>query len=63
MPQEAADIRAHLEIDGKQIPIDVKYSSKYSLLVRFLNSNHFKNGEEFSKLVCQVNEDPFDVGP
>jgi extracellular factor (EF) 3-hydroxypalmitic acid methyl ester biosynthesis protein len=63
MPQEAADIRAHLEIDGKQIPIDVKYSSKYSLLVRFLNSNRFKNGEEFSKLVCHVNEDPFELGP
>jgi extracellular factor (EF) 3-hydroxypalmitic acid methyl ester biosynthesis protein len=63
MPQKAADIRAHLEIDGKQIPIDVKYSSKYSLLVRFLNSNRFKNGEEFSKLVCHVNEDPFEVGP
>jgi extracellular factor (EF) 3-hydroxypalmitic acid methyl ester biosynthesis protein len=63
MPQEAADIRAHLEIDGKQIPIDVKYSSKYSLLVRFLNSNRFKDGEEFSKLVCHVNEDPFELGP
>ena len=63
MPQEAADIRAHLEIDGKQIPIDVKYSSKYSLLVRFLNSNRFRDGEEFSKLVCQVNKDPFELGP
>ena len=63
MPQEAADIRAHLEVDGKQIPIDVKYSSKYSLLVRFLNRDRFKNGEEFSKLVCHVNEDPFELGP
>jgi extracellular factor (EF) 3-hydroxypalmitic acid methyl ester biosynthesis protein len=63
MPQEAADIRAHLEVDGKRIPIDVKYSSKYSLFVRFLNSDRYKNGEEFSKLVCHVNEDPFELGP
>jgi extracellular factor (EF) 3-hydroxypalmitic acid methyl ester biosynthesis protein len=45
------------------IPIYAKLASKYSLWVRFLNGNHFKDGEEFSHLVIPMNGDSAKLGP
>jgi extracellular factor (EF) 3-hydroxypalmitic acid methyl ester biosynthesis protein len=62
MNQNFVEIKANL-VEGKTtIPIDVKYTSKYSFLIRFLNSNSFKNEAEFSKLIIQMNGRSFELG-
>jgi extracellular factor (EF) 3-hydroxypalmitic acid methyl ester biosynthesis protein len=62
MYDEALEIRANLVEGNITIPIDAKYTSKYSLLVRFLNGQAFNDGTEFSKLIIQKNGDSFDLG-
>ena len=42
MISESTKIKAKLVAGDKKIPIDAKYTSKYSLLVRFLNGDSFK---------------------
>lgn len=63
MNQEALTIQAHLVNETEEVPVEVKYDSKYSLLVRFLNTNSFRDGAEFSQLVIQINKETFEVGP
>lgn len=63
MNQEALKIKAHLVKGKEKIPIDTKYSSKYSLLIRSLNVNPFIDGTEFSRLVIQINGEEFELGP
>jgi extracellular factor (EF) 3-hydroxypalmitic acid methyl ester biosynthesis protein len=62
------DIKS-IEIEGslfqkdKQIEVVIKYASKYSLMVRFKNSDHINNGIEFTKLSLQVNDSITELGP
>lgn len=62
MYQEPFEIKASLVDENREIPIDAKYSSKYSLLIRFLNGNSYNGGTEFSKLVIRLNGDSFELG-
>ena len=63
MHQEATELKSYLVAGSEKIPIDGKYTSKYSLLNRFLNGNSFNHGTEFSKLVIQNNGDDVELGP
>jgi extracellular factor (EF) 3-hydroxypalmitic acid methyl ester biosynthesis protein len=62
MYQDAMEIKASLVDGNRTIPIDAKYTSKYSLLIRFLNGNSFNDRAEFSKLVIRMNGDTFELG-
>lgn len=62
MYTDSAEIRADLVAGNRFIPIDVKYKSKYSLSVRFLNGDRFNNGTVFSKLVLRMNGDSLELG-
>ena len=62
MNQDFLKIKANLMEGKTAIPIDVKYSSKYSFLIRFLNSNSPKSGAEFSKMTVQMNGQRFELG-
>ena len=51
-------------ITGKyKIPVDIKYLSKYSVLIRFNNGKRFEDGYEFSKLYLRVNGEFIKLGP
>jgi extracellular factor (EF) 3-hydroxypalmitic acid methyl ester biosynthesis protein len=62
MVQEPFEIKASLVDENREIPIDAKYSTKYSLLIRFLNGTSYNGGTEFSKLVIRSNGDLFELG-
>ena len=62
MDQNLLEIKANL-VDGHiDIPIDAKYTSKYSLLIRFLNTNNFRDGKEFANLIVRRNGSSYDLG-
>ena len=62
MDPNLIEIKGNL-VDGQiDIPIDVKYTSKYSLLIRFLNTNNFRDGKEFSNLVLRRNGNSYNLG-
>jgi len=63
MEQATSTINANLGMGQETIPIDAKYASKYSLLIRFLNHKRFADGAEFSKLVIKNNGEEFELGP
>ena len=63
MLQEEIKLKAHLVTGDQQIPIDAKYGSKHSLLVRFLNGNGFHNESQFSKLIIHMNGEDVELGP
>jgi extracellular factor (EF) 3-hydroxypalmitic acid methyl ester biosynthesis protein len=48
-------LKASLALGEKEIPVDARYASKYSLLIRFNNGNSFTDGTEFSELTVKVN--------
>ena len=62
MHQAPLEIKADLIDGNRTIPIDAKFASKYSLLIRFLNGNGYDNGAEFSNLVIQRNGDSLELG-
>ena len=62
MHQDALEIKANLVDGARTIPVDAKFSSKYSLLIRFSNGDGYENGAEFTKLVIQMNGDSFELG-
>ena len=62
MDPNLIEIKGNL-VDGQiDIPIDAKYTSKYSLLIRFLNTNNFRDGKEFSNLVLRRNGNSYNLG-
>jgi extracellular factor (EF) 3-hydroxypalmitic acid methyl ester biosynthesis protein len=63
MLSESAKIKAQLVAGDKKIPIDAKYTSKYSLLVKFLNGDGFKDGSMFSKLLLDTQGGNVELGP
>ena len=63
MNQKASEIESHLIKGRKRIPIDVKYDSKHSLLIRSLNVTPLVDGTEFSRLVIHINGEEFELGP
>ena len=61
---QTSDLQASLITTGNEIiPVYTKQSSKYSMWVRFLNGHNFKDGEEFAKLIIQLNGSNADLGP
>ena len=62
MNQSPFQIKAALVDDDTSIPIDVQYTSKYSLLIRCLDDENFENGKEFSNLVLRKNGNSYDLG-
>jgi extracellular factor (EF) 3-hydroxypalmitic acid methyl ester biosynthesis protein len=63
MSEEKPLFEAQLITGKEKIAIDVKYSSKYSVLIRFNNGKRFKDGYEFSKLWLRVNGEFVKLGP
>lgn len=63
MHQEATGIRADLIAGEEKIPIDATCSSKYSLLVRYLTPNSYKDGADFSNLLIHIDGEEFELGP
>ena len=62
MNHDALEIKATL-VDGvRTLPVDAKFSSKYSLLIRFSNGDGYDNGAEFTKLIVQMNGDRIELG-
>ena len=61
--QESLEFQAHLLKHSEKIPIDAKYASKYSLLIRFPNRNGTAEGSEFSKIVFQSSGKTIEIGP
>ncbi|MBT8371477.1 MAG: class I SAM-dependent methyltransferase [Deltaproteobacteria bacterium] len=62
MDQNLLEIKANLVNGHIDIPIDAKYTSKYSLLIRFLNTNNFRDGKEFANLIVRRNGSSYDLG-
>ncbi len=63
MNHEASNIKAHLVKGKKKIPIDARYGSRHSLLVRLLDVNPFVDNTGFSGLVIEFNGGKFELGP
>jgi extracellular factor (EF) 3-hydroxypalmitic acid methyl ester biosynthesis protein len=55
MQQAPIELKASLAVGDKKIPVEARYASKYSLLIRFYNGNYFRDGTEFSELTIKVN--------
>jgi len=55
MQQAPIELKASLALGKKEIPVDARYASRYSLLIRFNNGNSFTDGTEFSELTVKVN--------
>ncbi|UCF91786.1 MAG: class I SAM-dependent methyltransferase [Desulfobacterales bacterium] len=62
MYPNASEVKANLVEGPTTIPIDVKFSSKYSLLIRSRNGNSFDPDTEFSKLVLEREGERIELG-
>ncbi len=62
MDREPIEIEVSLIMAGETIPALASYSSKYSLWVRFPDSQSFVDGQEFSKLIIDIKGEKIDVG-
>ncbi len=54
---------AHLVLEDERIPIECKCASRYSLRVRFLNGNSYKDNLKFSGFIYQCNGEEIELGP
>ena len=55
--------KAHLWLGNKKIPVEAKYASKFSFLVKFLNGYKGDQNADFKKIVFQKNDDTIEMGP
>ena len=62
METDVLQLRADLVVDNNKIPIEVRYNSQYSLLIRFFNGFHYKSGTEFDQLSLNMNGENIDLG-
>lgn len=62
MQKEKLLLNAELVLDNEKIAIEVRYNSKYSLLVRFKNDLSYKTGTVFDALKINVEEEAVDLG-
>lgn len=56
------EIEAQLTKDSETVNVQAKYSSKYSLWIRFPNGRTFRDGTEFNKLVLNIKGVSVDLG-
>jgi len=62
MLKEKSVINAELFIGAQSIPVEVRYKSRYSILVRFENGISFKTGSEFDKIILTLDEEKIELG-
>jgi extracellular factor (EF) 3-hydroxypalmitic acid methyl ester biosynthesis protein len=62
MDQNLLEIKADLMDGHTAIPIDVKDTSRYSLVIQFPDTNNFKSGKEFSNLIVRRNGSSYELG-
>ncbi len=61
--QNSLEFNAHLVQGKDKIPIQAKYASRFSLLVRFANGTKAEAGDSFEKLVFAIKEKKLSLGP
>ena len=61
MQKENLQIDAKLVIGIEQIPVELRYNSKYSILVRFVNGSSYSSGLEFDKLVLTIDSEEIEL--
>ena len=57
MQPEQSVINAELISGAQSIHVDVRYNSKYSILVRFKNGISYKTGSEFDKIILTIDDE------
>lgn len=57
MQKENLLINAELLQGSEKIPIEIRYNSKYSILVRFKNGSSYKTGSEFDKIEIALDQE------
>ncbi len=62
MEKEILKVNGSLVTGEKRIPVELRYNSKYSILVRFPEDTAFSNGFEFDSLELENDGDVFDLG-
>jgi len=63
MYEQSPPIDAQLVAGDQLIPVDTRLTSRYSLMVRFLNGNGFKDGAEFTDLLIRNQGKEIGLGP
>lgn len=63
MDPKSIEIKARLIIGQRDIPILARYSSKYSLWVKFKNGEIYDDGTRFSGLIIPIKDKQVDLGP
>jgi extracellular factor (EF) 3-hydroxypalmitic acid methyl ester biosynthesis protein len=63
MGQQSIQVKAHLVAGNNEIPIEASYTSKYSLLVRFLNGNGAFKEADACRVVLPLNGENIELGP
>jgi len=61
MQKEKLLIDAELILGTEKIPIEIRYNSKYSILVRFKNGSNYKTGFEFDKISIILEEETIEL--
>jgi len=61
MQKEKLRIDAKLVIGKKHIPIELRYNSKYSILVRFIDGSSYTTGFEFDKLIMEIDSEKIEL--
>ncbi len=62
MQKENLQIDAILVLGDKHIAVELRYNSKFSMLVRFTEEFDYTTGFEFDKLILEVDEEKIDLG-
>ncbi len=62
MQKEKLQIEAELVVGDKHIAVELRYNSKYSMLVRFIQESGYSTGFEFDKLLLEVDSETIDLG-
>lgn len=61
MKKEKLLVDAELVVGTEKIPIEARYNSKYSILVRFKNGSSYKTGSEFDKISLILNDETIEL--
>jgi len=62
MQAEQSVINAELIIGAESIQVEVRYNSRYSILVRFQNGISYKTGSEFDKIILTIDDEKIELG-
>jgi len=63
MERGPSQVQAHLVAGTEKVPIEVRFDTRYSLLVRFSNGHTVHNGSKSWKLLFPLNGEHVELGP